>query len=99
MSACLRMFGGVTVWGIVATQRRIAGLAGPEMHPARANLYALFAFATLRMLESCYLSDVRTRFVRHICLEAASQTRHPERSEYLANYPRSKLRGFSLRSE
>jgi hypothetical protein len=71
MSAGLRVFGGMTVRRIVATQCRATGLAGSEMHPAPADLYAFFAFATFRMLDGGYLSDVRTRFVRHIRLETA----------------------------
>src|SRR5262245_28558556 len=46
-----RVFAGVFIWRIVATQRGAALLADSKVDPARANLFTLFAHKTLRMFD------------------------------------------------
>ena len=45
MTAGVRVFGGVAVWGIVATERCTALLTNPQMHPGRANLHTFLTLA------------------------------------------------------
>jgi hypothetical protein len=45
------VFAGVLIRGTVAAQRDSTGLARPEMHPIGTDLYAFFAFATMRLLD------------------------------------------------
>ena len=51
MSAGVRVFAGVLIWRTVAAQSNSTGLARPEMHPIGTDLYALFAFAPVRLLD------------------------------------------------
>jgi hypothetical protein len=51
MPARVRVFARVMVWRAVATERDSTSLAGPQMNPLRADLYAFFAFAALRLLD------------------------------------------------
>jgi hypothetical protein len=48
----LRVLPGVTVRRLVATTRGPARLAGPQVHPLPADLYALLAFVRAR-LQDC----------------------------------------------
>jgi hypothetical protein len=45
----------------VAAQRDSTRLARPEMHPIGTDLYAFFAFATLRLLDRVSLDRVQMR--------------------------------------
>src|SRR5262245_62621410 len=51
MSTCMRVFAGVPIRRAVATKCDSACLACPKMHPVRTDLYALFTFTALRMLD------------------------------------------------
>jgi len=51
MSRSVRVFAGVPVRRAVAAKRDSTSLAGPQMHPLRADLYAFFAFAALRLFD------------------------------------------------
>jgi hypothetical protein len=51
MSTGVRVFTGVLIWRAVAAQRDPTRLARPEMHPVAPDLYAFFAFATMRLLD------------------------------------------------
>lgn len=51
MARGMRMFAGVLVRRAVAAERHAACLAGPQMNPAITNLYALFAFPALGLLD------------------------------------------------
>lgn len=51
MSTGVRMFAGVLIRRAVAAQRDSTRLARTEMHPIGTDLYAFFAFATMRLLE------------------------------------------------
>jgi hypothetical protein len=47
----MRVFAGVSIWRAVATERKTACLARPQMHPVVADLDAFFAFAALRLFD------------------------------------------------
>ena len=49
--ALLRVLAGMAVRRTIATQGDAAFLAGPQMHPVRADLHAFFAFAALRLFD------------------------------------------------
>jgi hypothetical protein len=51
VTAGIRVFAGVLIWRAVAAQRDSTCLARPEMHPIGTDLYAFFAFATMRLLD------------------------------------------------
>jgi hypothetical protein len=51
MSTGVRVFAGVLIWRAVAAQRDSTRLARPEMDPIGTDLYAFFAFATMRLLD------------------------------------------------
>jgi hypothetical protein len=51
MSGRARVFAGVPVWRTVAAQGDTAFLAGAQMNPLCANLYALSAFANFRLFQ------------------------------------------------
>ena len=56
-----RVFAGVLIRRAVAAQRDSTRLARPEMHPIGTDLYAFFAFATLRLLDRVSLDRVQMR--------------------------------------
>lgn len=58
MAGRARVFGRVLVRRVVAAERLPALLASSQVHPARADLEALFTFVTLRLLDCCDRSDV-----------------------------------------
>ena len=47
------MFAGMLIRRAVTTTRTAAFLAGPQVHPLRANLHALLALSTFRMFYRC----------------------------------------------
>ena len=49
MAAGVRMFTGMPVRRAIAAERHAARLARAQMDPVRTGLYALFAFAALRL--------------------------------------------------
>ena len=51
MSTGMRVFAGVLIRRAVAAERDSTRLARPEMHPVGTDLYAVFAFATMRLLD------------------------------------------------
>jgi hypothetical protein len=51
MSTGMRVFAGVLIRRAVAAERDSTRLARPEMHPVGTDLYAFFAFATMRLLD------------------------------------------------
>ena len=56
-----RVFAGVLVWRAVAAECDSTRLARPEMYPVGTDLYAFFAFATLRLLDRVSLDRVQMR--------------------------------------
>ena len=68
MPAGVRVLAGVLVRRAVATKRDAACLAGAQMHPARADLHAFFAFAALRMFNGFNRIQMRTAARTHECL-------------------------------
>ena len=74
MFTSLRVLRGVTIRRVVTTQRRAARLTGPQMHPSRADLHALFAFSPLRMFDSRNRLYVRTSFFSHDFLLYSAST-------------------------
>jgi len=51
MSTGVRMFAGVLIRRAVAAKRNSTCLTRPQMNPVAADLYAFFAFATMRLLD------------------------------------------------
>jgi hypothetical protein len=47
----VRVLAGVLIRRAVAAKRHSTCLARPEMHPIGTDLYAFFAFATMRLLD------------------------------------------------
>src|SRR5262245_10710413 len=56
---------GVLIRRVIATERRAALLAGPQVDPSPADLHALFAFASLRTLDALDGADVGAGAVGH----------------------------------
>src|SRR5258708_19801052 len=71
MLARARVLAGVLVRRVVAAARRTALLAGPQVHPARADLHALLALPALRGLHRLDRLDVTARRLRHGCTSVA----------------------------
>ena len=61
MSTGMRVFAGVLIWRAVAAQSDSARLARPEMHPIGTDLYAFFAFATMRLLDRFNRNRIQMR--------------------------------------
>src|SRR5262245_6081232 len=59
VTAGVRVFAGVLIRRAVAAQRDSTCLARPEMHPIRTDLYAFFAFATMRLLDRLNLNRIQ----------------------------------------
>ena len=75
MSTRMRVLGGVTIRRVVTTQGRATRLTGAQVHPLCADLHALLAFPSLRVLDARNRLDVGTRFLRHdplLLLESAA---------------------------
>jgi hypothetical protein len=75
MSTGSCVFAGVLIRRAVAAQRDSTRLARPEMNPVAADFYALFAFATMRVLyrldrnriQMRTTSDIHDRLARWCC--------------------------------
>jgi hypothetical protein len=61
MSASVRVFAGVLIRRAVAAQRDSTCLARPQMNPVAADLYAFFAFATMRLLDRLNRDRIQMR--------------------------------------
>jgi hypothetical protein len=61
MSTGVRVFAGVLIGRTVAAQRDSTCLARPEMHPMGTDLYAFFAFATMRLLDRLNRDRIQMR--------------------------------------
>ena len=61
MPARVRVFARVPVWRTVATQGDATFLAGPQVDPLRPDLYAFFAFATMRLLDRLNRDRIQMR--------------------------------------
>lgn len=61
MSTGARVFAGVLIWRAVAAQRDSTRLARPQMHPIGTDLYAFFAFATMRLLDRLDRNRIQMR--------------------------------------
>src|SRR6267378_5441842 len=61
MSTGVRVFAGVLIWRAVAAQRDSTRLARPQMDPVAADLYAFFAFATMRLLDRLNRDRIQMR--------------------------------------
>jgi hypothetical protein len=70
MSAGVRMFAGVPVRRAVAAECHAARLACSQVNPEAADLHALFAFPTLRLLDGFNRIQVSTAPVGHDALFA-----------------------------
>jgi len=51
MCAGIRVLACMPIWRAVAAKRNSTCLAGAQMNPRCADLYAFFAFATLRLFD------------------------------------------------
>jgi hypothetical protein len=65
MPTCVGMFGGVSIWRAIATECDAACLARAQMHPVAADLHALFAFTSLRLLYRRDRVEMRAASVGH----------------------------------
>ncbi|MGC2626292.1 MAG: hypothetical protein WA269_05590 [Candidatus Udaeobacter sp.] len=61
MSTGVGVFAGVLIRRAVAAQRDSTRLACPQMHPIRTDLYAFFAFATMRLLDRLNRDRIQMR--------------------------------------
>jgi hypothetical protein len=68
MSARVRVFARVPVRRTVTAECDATRLARPQMHPPRADLYAFFAFAALRLFDGFNRIQMRTAARTHDCL-------------------------------
>ena len=65
MPARVRVFARVTIRRAVAAKRNATRLARAQMHPARADLHAFFAFTALRMFDVSDCVEMRTASIGH----------------------------------
>ena len=63
-----RVFAGVMIGRTVAAQRDAALLTGAEMDPLCADLYALSAFANLRLFDGRDRVEMRAAAIGHLRL-------------------------------
>ncbi len=61
MSTSVHVFAGVLIRRAVAAQRDSTRLARPEMYPIGTDLYAFFAFATMRLLDRLNRDRIQMR--------------------------------------
>ena len=61
VTAGIRVFAGVLVRRAVAAQRDSTCLTRPQMHPIGTDLYAFFAFATMRLLDRFNRNRIQMR--------------------------------------
>ena len=61
MSTGVRVFAGVLIRRAIAAQRNSTCLARPQMNPVAADLYAFFAFATMRLLDRLNRDRIQMR--------------------------------------
>ena len=61
MSAGVRVFAGVLIRRAVAAQRDSTRLARPKMHPIGTDLYTLFTFAAMRLLDRLNCNRIQMR--------------------------------------
>ena len=61
VSAGVRVFASVLIRRAVAAKRRPTCLARPQMNPVAADLHALFAFATMRLLDRLNRDRIQMR--------------------------------------
>jgi len=61
MRTGVRVLAGVLIRRAVAAQRYSTRLARPEMHPVGTDLYAFFAFATMRLLDRLNRDSIQMR--------------------------------------
>ena len=69
MTARICVLGRVAIRGVVAAQRDATLLARTQMDPGPADLHALFAFRTLRMLDMFDCVEMRAASIIHHWLE------------------------------
>jgi hypothetical protein len=75
MARSVRVFAGVPVWRAVAAECRSARLTGAQMHPIRADLYALFAFTALWLFDRLDRVKMRATSIGHDVILAAPDGR------------------------
>ena len=68
MPAGTRVFAGVLIGRAIAAQRNSTLLARPQMNPVAADLYAFFAFASVRLSDGFNCVQMRTAPTTHNCL-------------------------------
>ena len=65
MASRARMFRGVSVGRVVATEGGTTVLAGAEVDPSRTTFHALLALTSLRLLDPIDGVDVSAAVIRH----------------------------------
>ena len=61
VTAGIRVFAGMLIRRAVAAQRNSTCLARPQMNPVATDLYAFFAFATMRLLDRLNRDRIQMR--------------------------------------
>ena len=64
----VRVFGGVAVGRVVATEGGTALLTRSQMHPTPADFHALLAFMALRVLDGRHRADVVACHAGHVAV-------------------------------
>jgi hypothetical protein len=65
MRRSMRVLSRVAIWRAVATERDATRLARSQMDPVAADLHALLAFPSLRLLDGRDRVEMRAASVRH----------------------------------
>jgi hypothetical protein len=65
MLGCTSMFAGVMIGRTITTECHATRLACAQMDPVRADLYAFFAFAALRLFDRLDRVEMRAATIRH----------------------------------
>jgi len=90
MSTGAGVFAGVLIRRAVAAQCDSTRLARAEMHPVGTDLYAFFAFATMRLLDRLNLNRIQMRAatVGHndVSLFRYNKTRNPAENCHSASF-------------
>lgn len=76
----MRMLTGVAIRRAIAAKCDAAFLTGAQMHPLRADLHTLGAFANFWLFDGCNRVEMRAAPVRHHLILAALDERPQQQS-------------------
>jgi hypothetical protein len=75
MARSVRVFARMLVWRAIAAECDSTCLAGPQMNPICADLYALFAFTALWLFDRLNRIKMRATSIGHNIILAAPDER------------------------